>query len=250
MPIEYYIFIATCWSLGGVITGFAGFGAALIAMPIIAMVVPMKIAVPCGTIVMFLMHLKMIRSFWEFIDWKRLFPMICAAPFGALLGVSFARSVDGGYLQFGLGILLACFATWALLYEEKKDRLPIHKNWGILAGFASTAIGSSIGMGGPPTIVFTSLSGWTKDMIKAGIAGFFFVAGGIMISFQVWAGIQNIPALIAACISTPTIYLGISLGIKLSKKTGERSYRKNLFRMLLLFSVIILYKASTKLWFS
>ncbi|CAG35782.1 sulfite exporter TauE/SafE family protein [Desulfotalea psychrophila] len=250
MPIEYYIFIAICWGLGGVITGFAGFGAALIAMPIIAMVVPMHIAVPCGTIVAFFMNIQMIRNYWRHIDWKRLLPMVCATPFGAFTGVSFARSVDGAYLQLGLGILLACFSIWALLFEERKERRPVHRAWGVLAGFSSSAIGSSIGMGGPPTIVFTSLSGWSKDRIKAGISGYFLVAGAVMLSFQIWAGLQNTSALLAACVSIPTIYLGIRLGINLSKKVGERSYRKNLFRMLILFAVIILYKAITQLWFS
>lgn len=250
MQIEYYIVIALCWGLGGIITGFAGFGAALIAMPIIAMVVPMKIAVPCGTLIVFFMNIQMIRNFWRHIDWKRLVPMICAAPFGAFTGVVFAQSVDGSYLQLGLGILLATYSSWALLFEGNKVRKPIHKNWGALAGFSSAAIGTSIGMGGPPTIVFTALSGWSKDTIKAGIAGYFLIAGSIMIPMQVWGGLQSMHALAAACVSIPTVYIGTRLGIILAKRVGERSYRTNLFRMLLLFAAIILYKAITTIWFS
>lgn len=248
MPIEYYFIIAICWGLGGVITGFAGFGAALIATPIIAMFVPMSIVVPCGTIIAFFMNIQMIKSFWKHIDWKRLIPMMCAAPFGAFTGVSFAKNVNGSYLQLGLGILLASYATWALIFDGKKERQPIHKNWGILAGFSSAAIGSSIGMGGPPTIVFTTLSGWSKSAIKAGIAGYFLVAGSIMILFQIWAGLQNIQALTAACLSVPAVYIGTWTGIKLATKVGEGSYRKNLFRLMLIFAAIILYKACSALF--
>lgn len=249
MQLEYYIIISLCWGLGGVMTGFTGFGAALIAMPIIAMVVPMKIAVPCGTLIAFFMNLQMIRNFWRFIDWKRLMPMIWAAPFGAFTGVSFAKSVDGGYLQLGLGILLATYASWALVFEGAKKRRPIHRNWGALAGFSSAAIGTSIGMGGPPTIVFTALSGWSKDSIKAGIAGYFLVAGSIMIPMQVWGGLQSVHALSAACVSIPTVYMGTRLGILLAKKVGERSYRNNLFGTLLIFAIVILYKAIRTLCF-
>ncbi|SCY49277.1 hypothetical protein [Desulfoluna spongiiphila] len=120
----------------------------------------------------------------------------------------------------------------------------VSKYWGVLAGFSSSAIGTSFGMGGPPTIVYTSLTGWKQEQIKAGIGSFFMCAGIIMITAQTLAGLQSTASVTLAMVAVPSAVSGGWIGIRISRLIGDFSYRKILFTLLGTMGCMILYKAT------
>ncbi|BCS97736.1 membrane protein [Desulfoluna limicola] len=237
-----YLITALFWGLGGFVNGIAGFGAALIAMPLVTQFIDMTIAVPAGTIIALSMNTQTGLTYRKYADWDRLRPLILGAFPGALTGVTLMKKLPGDCLKLGMGCFLITYAIWGLFFEGKSRRV-VSRHWGFLAGLCSSAIGTSFGMGGPPTIVYTSLTGWKRDEIKAGIGSFFMCAGVIMITAQVLSGLQSFESVTLAMVSIPSAVLGGWGGIRASRFIGEFSYRRILFTVLACMGVMILYRA-------
>ncbi|SHJ23956.1 sulfite exporter TauE/SafE family protein [Halodesulfovibrio aestuarii] len=244
--MEHLLFVVLCWGVGGFINGIAGFGAALIAMPLVTTMVPLRLAVPSCTILGVTLCFQMAWTYRQHIDFEKLKPVYIGTIPGAIIGITMMQKFPVHYLKLGMGIFLFIYAVWGLFFEGKKQKV-IHKGWGVVAGFCSTAISSSIGMGGPPTIVYTSLAGWTKDAVKAGIASYFIVSGILVILLQTYAGIQTKETVMLFAAAAPAVMIGARLGVMVSTKIGEFTYRKVLFGMLAVMSCVILRSAVTQL---
>ncbi len=242
-----YMIMSMFWCLGGVVNGIAGFGCALIATPLCAMFVDITLVVPAGTIIGLAMNSQMGVTFRKHTDWGRLRFLFAGALPGTLAGVTLMKKLPGDYLKLGMGLLLVIYAGWALLFEGKSQRI-VSRYWGIIAGFCSSAIGTSVGMGGPPTIVYSSLTGWKQEQVKAGIGSFFMFAGIIMISGQALAGLQTQASVMLALVAIPSAMMGGWVGIRISRLIGDLSYRKIILSLLACMGTTILYKASNILF--
>ncbi len=238
-----YLLVALFWGVGGFVNGIAGFGAALIAMPLVTCYIDLAVAVPSCTLIALAMNTQMGLTYREHADWPRLRPLLWGALPGAITGVTLLQKVPGHALKAGMGFFLMGYAVWGLFFEGASRRT-ISGRWGYLAGFCSTAIGTAFGMGGPPTIVYTSLAGWSKDAIKAGIGSFFMCAGVIMIAVQVAGGLQTRQSVSLFLVAGPAVTLGARMGVSASRHMGEFSYRKILFGLLMGMGGIILFRAS------
>ncbi|VFQ45797.1 sulfite exporter TauE/SafE family protein [Desulfoluna butyratoxydans] len=238
-----YLIMALFWGLGGLVNGIAGFGCALVATPLATQFIELPIAIPAGTIIGLAMNMQMGLTFRKYADWDRLRPLIFGAFPGALTGVTLMKKLPGDTLKLAMGIFLITYALWGLFFEGASRRV-VSKYWGVLAGFSSSAIGTSFGMGGPPTIVYTSLTGWRQEQIKAGIGSFFMCAGIIMITAQTLAGLQSTASVTLAMVAVPSAVSGGWIGIRISRLIGDFSYRKILFSLLGAMGCMILYKAT------
>jgi hypothetical protein len=237
-----YIFMSLFWGFGGLVNGIAGFGCALIATPLATMFVDISLVIPAGTIIALSMNSQMGITFRKYADWNRIRPLIIGSIPGTIAGVTLMKKLPGDYLKLAMGLFLIIYASWSLLYEGKFRKI-VSKHWGFVAGFCSSAIGTSVGMGGPPTIVYSSLTGWKQEQVKAGIGSFFMCAGVIMISAQSIAGLQSSASITLAMVSIPSAIMGGWIGIRISRLIGDFSYRKILFSALLCMGAMISYRA-------
>ena len=244
--MELYIFAALCWGLGGFINGIAGFGAALIAMPLVTQYVDLVHAVPAGTLIAITLCIQLGWTYRHAADWKRIRPLLLGALPGAITGATALSTLPEYKIKVAMGVFLLSYSLWSLL-SANRTFAPIHKNWGFVAGFCSSAIGTAFGMGGPPTIIYATLSGWSKDSIKAGIASFFLCACSIMVCVQLSYGLHSLTSLTYFVFCAPAVAFGARLGILTSRKIGERSYRTIIYLMLISMALVILYRAIPQL---
>lgn len=242
-----YMIMALFWGLGGIVNGIAGFGCALIATPLATQFIELPLVIPAGTLIGLAMSTQLGLTFRKFTDWDRLRPLILGAFPGALTGVTLMKKLPDDALKLAMGLFLMGYACWGLFFQGGSRRV-ISKNWGFLAGFCSSAIGTSFGMGGPPTIVYTSLSGWRQEQVKAGMGGFFMCAGVIMIGAQALAGLQSVASVTLAAVAAPSAVAGCWLGIRISRLIGEFGYRRILFSGLGVMGGIILLRTASALF--
>jgi uncharacterized membrane protein YfcA len=237
-----YIIMSLFWWLGGIVNGIAGFGCALVATPLCAMFVDITLVVPAGTLIGLSMNSQTGITFRKYADWNRIRYLFAGALPGTVVGLTLMKSLPPDYLKLGMGLFLILYVTWAFLFEGKSSRV-ISKYWGVFFGTCSCAIGTSVGMGGPPTIVYTSLTGWNQKQIKAGIGSFFMFAGLIMFTGQALTGFQTKATLTLAIVAIPSAVFGGWIGMRIARLIGDFSYRKILFSMLACMGTTILYQS-------
>ncbi len=128
------VFISLGWFVGGFINGVAGFGAAMVAMPLIAPFMGLSIAVPMCTLIVLTLNFQVSWTFREYIEWSYVKGIFIGAIPGVILSVFVLEYISETYLKIGMGAFITCYALWSL-YEENSSNRIINSAWGYVSGF-------------------------------------------------------------------------------------------------------------------
>lgn len=214
----------------------------MVAMPIVATILPLEIAVPSSTLLVLALNIQLAWAYRKYVRWQALKFIFLGGIFGSGAGLWILSAVNGRVLKIIMGILLVFYALHSLRKQKSGDSgATINTRWGLPAGFFSTLLGTLFGFNGPPLAVFTSLSGWTKETAK-GILGTCFILTGITILCgQFLAGIQNARTFHFFISAFPAVLLGGSLGILASKRVGQNTYKRIVLTLILAAGLSILW---------
>ena len=236
MPTPFLI--ALVFLLASFIQGMTGFGSALVAIPLLSLIIDIKSAVPLcilnSLVITAYLSLKMRKN----LDKKKILPLCIAAVPGIILGSTLLKHVNSKFIRLWLGILLITYSLHSLFSTPKPRKL--HTAWSYLAGFSSGAIGAAFSAGGPPTIIYTALNDWQKDTIKATLSGFFLFNSFFIATVHAISGLTTIEILTHFMISAPFVLLGTFLGTICYGKIPHELYLKIIFAFLTLMGIMMI----------
>lgn len=221
-------FIVLGWFVGGLINGVAGFGAAMIAMPLIAPFIDFSVAVPSCTLIVLTLNCQVGWTFRKHIQYRYLKGIIWGAVPGVILSVYILDYISENYLKAGMGVFIFLYALWGLLKSSEGEKI-IHSAWGYLAGVLSSSLGMAFGFNGPPLAAFIAYCGCPSKSVKGIISGGFIITGIFIVSAKAVTGQIDATVLLIYGAATPAVILGSKLGIWASSYLSEYTYRKLLF---------------------
>ncbi len=234
------VIILICFILftAGWVQGVSGFGSAMIAIPLLTLIVDIKTAVPlcslASTVIATYMTLQLRHSF----DLKKIGPLCVGSVPGIALGATLLKTVPSHIIQALMGVFLIGYGVYNLFFIIPPRRL--HRRWGYLAGFLTGAIGAALSAGGPPTIIYTTLNNWSKDEIKATLSGFFCFASYIVIIAHLATGLTTQTVLKTFLVSGPFILLGTALGTYCYRFFKKEIYLKVVFTCLIVMGIMMI----------
>ncbi|MCG8553426.1 MAG: sulfite exporter TauE/SafE family protein [Desulfobacterales bacterium] len=239
MDVNQYVYLFMAWLLAGFINNIVGFGAAMVAMPIIMYHVPLSVAVPGACLVVFVLNIQMGIKYRHYIDWKIFRFLIAGGVPGALIGIFILEEFSNNTLEMLLGGFLMAYALYSLLFSPGLNK-KAGAAWAVPAGFFSTLFGALFSFNGPPLAVFTSFSGLKEKRAKGLLSISFIISGFIIIITQLFSGLQTMESTKFFLVSTPAVLTGGYLGIIISSFLGERSYRNIVLVLLFCAGISIL----------
>jgi len=199
-----------------------GFGEALIAVPLLAFVLPVKVAAPVAVLISITVAAVVVAQDWRHVHVRSAVRLVLSTLVGIPFGLLLLRSVSEPVAKAVLGVLVAVFAMSALrsrgLYELTDDRLA----W--LFGVSAGVLGGAYGMNGPPLVVYGALRRWSPEHFRATLQGYFLPASVIgMVGY--WAAGLWTPAVSRYyLLSLPTALLAIGLGRVLNRRINARRF--------------------------
>ncbi|MCJ7603295.1 MAG: sulfite exporter TauE/SafE family protein, partial [Desulfobulbaceae bacterium] len=140
-----------------------------------------------------------------------------------------------------LGVMLVSYALYNMFCKLRPRR--IAPFWPYIAGFFTGVIGSAFSAGGPPTIIYTTLTGWDKDDIKATLSVFFFTTGIFMASAHALAGLTTTTVLRYFSMSAAFVLLGVVVGSFCYGKVKRETYLKIILNLLLVMGGMMIFSA-------
>ncbi len=234
-----YIWISLAVFASGFIRGLAGFAMALTAIPLLVLFIDIKIVVPLVTLLGTTATLFLLFQLRKNLRWKDVIPLIIGFAPGIIIGTFFLKTLDSVILQCVLGIVLVSYSSYNLFL--KLPQLNIRRNWGYIFGFIAGGLRGSIGAGGPPIIIYTSLQQWSANRIKVSIQAFYIISAPLAILIQAGAGLITFKVFKYYLISFPMFALGTYLGSYFYGIIKEQSYKKIIFILLGFTGVFIIY---------
>ncbi len=231
-------FISIIFLLAGFVQGMTGFGSALVAIPLLSLVIDIKSAVPLcilnSLVITTYLSLKMRRH----LEMKKIAPICVAAVPGIIVGSTILKRVSSTLIQTVLGVLLIAYSLFSLFSTPKPRKL--HTAWSYVAGFLSGAIGAAFSAGGPPTIIYATLNDWKKDTIKATLSGFFLFNSYLIAAVHAVNGLTTLEIFTYFMISAPFVLLGTVLGTICYGKIPRELYLQIIFAFLTAMGIIMI----------
>jgi len=238
--MEHIYLVAAVVFAATVVQSVSGFGFALVAMSILSLIMPMKTATPlvllCGMLITFLIFLRLIRH----LDISKFIPLLAGALFGVPFGAYVLVNADETLVRRLLALLLFLYSVYSLTHT-RSGRV-ISRNWGFLFGFLSGCFGSAFNYSGPPVIVYTSMQNWDKDDIVVTMQSFFFISGLAIVAVHALNGLITTQVLASWALLSPVLFLGVFAGSRLYEKIDQDLFRRILFLLLILLSLVIAVK--------
>ena len=227
--------------LAGFIQGLSGFGSALLAMPLLTIFIDVKIAVPLCILNSLLMTSYLVFELKDYMERKKIFPLLLGSIPGIYIGVHFLINAEPYLIKILLGILIVSYSVYSLVFNPKPRR--IHSVWAYMAGFGTGVIGSAFGAGGPPSIIYTTLTGWSRDHIKATLTGFFFICNIIVVVAHATGGLINAPVIKLFAVSAVFVLFGVYAGSRLYKRTKRQEYIRIILMTLVILGLMMIISA-------
>ncbi len=204
--------------------GVTGFGSAMVALPLLAMILDVKTAIPLVVLVAGTLNLVLLIQLWRHVRWDRVRPLLAGAVPGILLGALFLKRVDETSIRLILGTALVVYTAYGLWMRPSPRGIP--ETWAYVFGFLAGGLGGAFSIIGPPVIAYASLQPWDKHEVKAMLQGFFFLSGLLVIGLYAFMGIATSKVLLLYAPAVPVLFLGWWLGSILYGKIPEGLYRK------------------------
>jgi uncharacterized membrane protein YfcA len=173
----------------------------------------------------------------QHVDWRKIMPLLVGCLPGVVLGISLLKKTDEALLSLLLGLLLIGYGGYRLVFSLRPR--DVHRGWAYVAGFSTGAISGAFSAGGPPTIIYTTLPGWTKDEIKATLSGFFFICGVVTAIGHVASGLTTVTVLRFFTPTAPAVLAGVTLGAFFSCRFSTAGYIKLILACLVLLGLLM-----------
>jgi len=221
-----------------------GFGFALIAVPLLMIVLPPQTAVICVFLlasVASVLTLRAAKSDVNVGEAKRLsIGAVLAMPLGVILLVS-APSIA---LRLLLGIVTIAAALWMLFgHEEPKDDHVPSAALGYVAGAISGVLNTALSTNGPPLVVYLRHRGLSTQAFRSTISVVFTVSNLVGLVFLALGSAIHKEALVLALLAAPFNLIGWMLGNAWSKHLAPHHFDRVVDVALLVSGIVVLVRA-------
>lgn len=216
---EYGIATAGIIFVGALLQGLAGFGGALVSMPLLLLYLEPIWAAPIVVLCYTINRIPAMFVLRKNLMWDHSLLLLAAAAPGAFLGVYFLKNVEPGIIMKTLGVILILFSAYKILSPGLK--LTFSRLWALPTGFLSGILGGAFGTDGPPVVVYAALQRWTKEQVVGMLQSFFIFANFIIIVSYGYHGLLIWPVLKISAIAVPFAIIGIFLGLWINRRIGQ-----------------------------
>jgi len=222
------------------IKGLSGFGSGLVAIPLLALFLPITMIVPLlgllsysGTIMQSI-HLR------KQVVWRDMLPLIPFSLMGIAIAVWLLVNVNEMILTRALGVFVLLYALYSLLPRPNYQG---GRKWAIVAGSFGGMVGALFGTGGPFYVLYLNMRRLDKGPFRATIAMIFLVDGGARILGYAISGLYTVQVLGMLFMLLPVLFLGMYTGHNLHLKIEQKRFNQLISLLLMISGSMLLYKS-------
>ncbi|MEM9975503.1 MAG: sulfite exporter TauE/SafE family protein [Pseudomonadota bacterium] len=209
--------------IAGIVYGFAGFGAALVFLPVASIAVDPATAIAAFSLGALSSLITLVPKAWAVCDKRVTLLMIAAATLTLPLGIYVLRVADPQTMQFAISVL----AGLTLLALVTGFRLPVRPGATASTAVAGAAgvVGGATGLLGPLVILFNLASGDEAARVRANTLIFLTLGSLFVLPQMAFQGLLTAKAMWLGVILLPVYGIGTVIGRRLFNPAHEGVYR-------------------------
>jgi uncharacterized protein len=242
IPITAYvltvIFVAT------LIRSTLGFGEALVAVPLLALRLPLSVAAPLAVLVSIAMATVIVLQDWRHLHVRSASGLIVAALPGIPLGILLLSEGNERTLKVILGVVIIGFSLYFLAGRGTAHINENQRGWLLGCGFLSGVLGGACGMNGPPLAVYGALRRWSPQHFRATLQGYFLVASLASLIGYAVLGIWTVAITRYFLLSLPAVVIATLLGRTVNNRMKDQGFFRLVYVGLIVIGTLLVFQAT------
>jgi hypothetical protein len=227
------------------IRGTAGFGGGIIAVPLLALVLPLQQVVPLMTALTFLASVGHGVRGRRNIQWREVVRLVSFALPGVALGLYLFSVLDPRPLSRALGVFVMLYAVYAFALAGRKPALA--QRWvyplAVVVGFAAGLVGTLFGgAAGPVFVIYLGARALDKDQFRTTMTAIMVCMAVVRLSGYASLGFLDAAGLKYLAAAIPLMMLGSYLGERLVRRVEQRRFERVLGAILILSGAVLVLK--------
>ncbi len=213
-----------------------GFGDALLAIPLLSMIMSISTASPVVTLAGFTMSLSILVANRETVDFQSAWRLIVASLVGIPFGVFLLHTAPERVVKGVLGLVLVLYGVYNLITPGVPH--VHHEKYALPFGFLAGVLGGAYNTSGPPVVMYGTLRRWSPEYFRATMQCYFF--------FTYFATIvsHGVARLLTPLVfelflwALPGIGIGMYLGGKVHRMIPKPVFSRVIFGLLVVIGVL------------
>jgi uncharacterized membrane protein YfcA len=205
MPLSTFAIVSLVLFLSALARSSLGFGDALIAMPLLALVTDIYTATAVVALSATSTAIIILWGNWHLLRLQSAKRFFIAGTIGIACGLWILKNVPQGLLKTMLGIILIAYGLYNLLRPQlftiESD------NWEYCFGFIAGILGGACNAKGPPIVIFGMMRRWPPREFRIALQAYSFPLGVFVLLAHGYGGLWTVPVLELYIVALPVIVL-------------------------------------------
>lgn len=222
--------------------GATGFGAGVVAIPLLALALPLVIVIPVltalGIVASFGQSVKEIR----YVDWRALRALALPSAFGLALGLWLFGALDQALLVRTFALFIIAYGLWSLVPRPPAARLSarlLAAAAGGTGGLVATLFG---GMAGPFYVIYLRELALDKRHFRASMSSVLLLLALLRAGGYGSLGLYSSTAIVALLLFAPAMALGMLAGERWHLHLDQARFERIVAALLVLSGGALLLK--------
>lgn len=235
--------VAAIVFLATLIRSTFGFGEALVAVPLLALLIPIDEAVPLAALFSVTVAALVMVQDWRHVHVGDAQRLVISTLFGLPLGLLLLTRVPEVVIKSLLGLVMISFSSFCLLHRNLPELK--HDRWAPGFGFLAGILGGAYGMNGPPLVVYGTLRRWSPEQFRATLQGYFLPASVLGLCGYLLAGLWTTQVNQSFLVSLPGALVAIWIGRMINRRLHAAAFHRYVHAGLLLLGTVLLAQSLT-----
>lgn len=241
IPIAAVIFVAA------LVRSALGFGDAVLAMPLLTLLVGVKTATPLVAFMGPTISILVLARHWRKGDRAIAIRLVAASFLGIPVGVYGLARLPETPLRTILGAVILAYGVFGLLRPARhslRDGGEPGRNgrgaWPV--GFGAGILGGAYNTNGPPVVIYGIMRGWPPETFRATLQSYFLPTGLLILAGHGIAGFWTAQVIRLYALSLPALLLGVAAGGAIHGRLAPERFRTLVYLFLAAMGAVLVIR--------
>lgn len=252
-----FLIVAGVFALGALVQTIAGFGSALVIMPILTQFLGVQTAASVMALVGATVTLTVLYQNRQGLQWREAARLLAGSVVGVPLGTLALKVLPPAPVVGLLGVVLLAYGSYTLA-AARRCTAEAERLWpsptavtrrakivAALVGFCSGLLGGAYATDGPPLVIYGSIKRWPKNSFRSILQACFLVNGILIITCHGAGGLVTGDVLTYCLYGIPGMAVGLILGTMLDRRINHALFHRLLLWLILALGAALLVRAAT-----
>jgi len=226
--------------LAYVVRGITGFGSGLIAIPLLALFLPLTWVVPVVLVLDFSASALISARSFRLAPMAELWPVIITGSLGIGTALLVVQHIDTDLLSRFLGAFILLYAAYSLSHFRPQKQGT--QWWALPSGYLGGLVGGVFGTGGPFYVFYFQLRQLDKTQFRAAFSLVFLIDGLIRLGGFASLGLYDENALKMLLYAFPAMLLALWAGSHIHTSLSQQVFERGIAALLVLSGLALLLR--------